>query len=200
MKSRYEEDVFHGNHTSVWGSFWSHGQWGYKCCHSKLKQSYCTGAAGKQQEVCTVTPKRGLPMIIFDDSFQVEPISAVTAFENKADPENEAKEDDASSGSESDQGSGDDKEEVPKAETRKKKKKKDKKKRKRRKNKEKDFDEEVAEAMKRQEKEEREAESIKDDRKRGYNNVLGFEAKAPTEAEMEAFYKRRKRAEDPMNF
>ena len=34
------------NHTSVWGSFWKNGQWGYKCCHSTIKASYCAGKEG----------------------------------------------------------------------------------------------------------------------------------------------------------
>lgn len=46
-KSRYEEDVYINNHTTVWGSFWKDGQWGYKCCHSTIKNSFCTGEAGK---------------------------------------------------------------------------------------------------------------------------------------------------------
>ncbi|KAG0243360.1 mRNA splicing protein [Actinomortierella wolfii] len=45
-KSKYLEDVYINNHTSVWGSYWSEGQWGYKCCRSFLKNSYCTGTAG----------------------------------------------------------------------------------------------------------------------------------------------------------
>ncbi|KAL4435240.1 hypothetical protein ABPG77_001922 [Micractinium sp. CCAP 211/92] len=45
-KSRYEEDVLINNHTAVWGSWWQDGQWGYACCHSTVKQSYCVGAAG----------------------------------------------------------------------------------------------------------------------------------------------------------
>jgi len=45
-KSKYQEDVLINNHTTVWGSFWSDGQWGFKCCRSFLKGSYCTGAAG----------------------------------------------------------------------------------------------------------------------------------------------------------
>jgi pre-mRNA-processing factor SLU7 len=45
-KSRYAEDVFIQNHTSVWGSWWSNFQWGYSCCHSVVKNSYCTGDAG----------------------------------------------------------------------------------------------------------------------------------------------------------
>jgi len=35
-----------------------------------------------------------------------------------------------------------------------------------------------------------------DDRKRGYNSI--YENKAPTEAEMEAYYRKRQRDEDPM--
>lgn len=43
--SRYPEDIFPGNHKSVWGSYWSNYKWGYKCCHSLVKQSYCTALA-----------------------------------------------------------------------------------------------------------------------------------------------------------
>jgi len=46
QKSRYEEDVLDQNHTHVWGSFWSGGRWGYACCRSHQKGSYCTGAKG----------------------------------------------------------------------------------------------------------------------------------------------------------
>ena len=44
-RSRYEENVYPGNHT-----WWKEGQWGYACCHQTLKQSYCTGEAGKRAE------------------------------------------------------------------------------------------------------------------------------------------------------
>lgn len=37
IRSKYEEDVYINNHTSVWGSFWKDGQWGYKCCYSFIK-------------------------------------------------------------------------------------------------------------------------------------------------------------------
>ena len=47
-KSKYPEDVLINNHTSVWGSWWSNFQWGYACCHSTMKKSYCTGEGGKQ--------------------------------------------------------------------------------------------------------------------------------------------------------
>ncbi|KAL9410868.1 hypothetical protein AB3S75_044610 [Citrus x aurantiifolia] len=45
-RSKYEEDVYINNHTSVWGSWWKDHQWGYKCCKQTIKNSYCTGAAG----------------------------------------------------------------------------------------------------------------------------------------------------------
>lgn len=47
-KSKYEEDVYINNHTSVWGSFWEDGKWGYACCHQFVKNSYCIGEAGKK--------------------------------------------------------------------------------------------------------------------------------------------------------
>ncbi|KAL4631301.1 pre-mRNA-splicing factor SLU7-like [Arapaima gigas] len=49
--SKYEEDVLINNHTCIWGSYWREGRWGYKCCHSMVKQSYCTGEAGIRTEV-----------------------------------------------------------------------------------------------------------------------------------------------------
>eukprot|EP00002_Diphylleia_rotans_P025709 TRINITY_DN508_c0_g1_i5.p1 TRINITY_DN508_c0_g1~~TRINITY_DN508_c0_g1_i5.p1 ORF type:complete len:541 (-),score=139.62 TRINITY_DN508_c0_g1_i5:87-1709(-) len=42
-KSKYEEDVFPRNHTSVWGSYWKNGRWGYKCCHQFERNAYCLG-------------------------------------------------------------------------------------------------------------------------------------------------------------
>lgn len=48
VKSKYPEDVLINNHTSVWGSWWSNFKWGYACCHSIVKNSYCTGEQGKE--------------------------------------------------------------------------------------------------------------------------------------------------------
>lgn len=45
-KSQYPEDVIINNHTAVWGSWWHNFRWGYACCHSTLKNSYCTGQDG----------------------------------------------------------------------------------------------------------------------------------------------------------
>ena len=46
-KSKYEEDMYINNHLSVFGSYWEGGRWGYSCCHSVVKMSYCTGEQGK---------------------------------------------------------------------------------------------------------------------------------------------------------
>merc|ERR1711896_40063 len=42
-KSKYEEDVMVGNHSSVWGSWFDvpTGKFGFKCCKQTLKSSYC---------------------------------------------------------------------------------------------------------------------------------------------------------------
>ncbi|KAK0276622.1 mRNA splicing protein [Friedmanniomyces endolithicus] len=47
-KSMYAEDVLVNNHTSVWGSWWEKFQWGYACCHSTVKNSFCTGEEGRK--------------------------------------------------------------------------------------------------------------------------------------------------------
>ncbi|KAF8135657.1 Pre-mRNA splicing Prp18-interacting factor-domain-containing protein [Boletus edulis] len=49
-RSKYPEDVYINNHTSVWGSWYdvSSGAWGYACCHSIVHISYCAGLAGKE--------------------------------------------------------------------------------------------------------------------------------------------------------
>uniref|UniRef100_A0A8R1UW23 Pre-mRNA-splicing factor SLU7 n=1 Tax=Pristionchus pacificus TaxID=54126 RepID=A0A8R1UW23_PRIPA len=46
IKSRFEEDVYPKNHTAIFGSYWANGRWGFRCCHSFVKQSYCIGEQG----------------------------------------------------------------------------------------------------------------------------------------------------------
>ncbi len=58
-KSKYPEDILTNNHTSVWGSWWRNFQWGYTCCHSTVKNSYCTGDAGKAAFEVEERMKRG---------------------------------------------------------------------------------------------------------------------------------------------
>jgi pre-mRNA-processing factor SLU7 len=48
VPSKYNEDIFVNNHTAVWGSWWCKGRWGYGCCASEIRNSYCTGEAGKR--------------------------------------------------------------------------------------------------------------------------------------------------------
>ena len=47
-KSKYPEDVMVNNHASVFGSWWYQFKWGYACCYSTVKNSYCTGEDGKK--------------------------------------------------------------------------------------------------------------------------------------------------------
>lgn len=47
-KSKYPEDVMVNNHSSVFGSWWYEFKWGYACCYSTVKNSYCTGEDGKK--------------------------------------------------------------------------------------------------------------------------------------------------------
>jgi pre-mRNA-processing factor SLU7 len=55
--------AFPGNHTSVWGSFYSTatGQWGFACCHSSIKNSYCAGKASI--EAAQAEARGGLGML-----------------------------------------------------------------------------------------------------------------------------------------
>lgn len=49
IRTKYEEDVFSNNHTSVWGSYYNRARavWGYACCHSCMRNAFCTGAKGR---------------------------------------------------------------------------------------------------------------------------------------------------------
>mmetsp|Transcript_7958 Transcript_7958/g.20097 ORF Transcript_7958/g.20097 Transcript_7958/m.20097 type:complete len:673 (-) Transcript_7958:36-2054(-) len=43
VKSKYEEDVLVGNHSSIWGSWFDPvtKAWGFACCHQCMKNAYC---------------------------------------------------------------------------------------------------------------------------------------------------------------
>lgn len=62
-KSKYPEDILINNHTSVWGSWWSNFKWGYACCHSFVKNSYCTGEEGKQAWEAAENQRSGANLI-----------------------------------------------------------------------------------------------------------------------------------------
>ncbi|SGY14106.1 BQ5605_C010g06064 [Microbotryum silenes-dioicae] len=61
-KSKYDEDVYPGNHTSIWGSWYNTltGQWGFACCHSSVKNSYCSGQASIEAAKAEATGGLGL--------------------------------------------------------------------------------------------------------------------------------------------
>ncbi|KJZ79330.1 Pre-mRNA-splicing factor SLU7 [Hirsutella minnesotensis 3608] len=67
-KSKYEEDILINNHTSVWGSWWSNFKWGYACCHSSVKNSYCTGEEGKLAWEAAERQRTGADIIENEDS------------------------------------------------------------------------------------------------------------------------------------
>lgn len=62
-KSKYAEDVLINNHTSVWGSWWNNFKWGFACCHSVVKNSYCTGEEGKEAWEAAERQRTGIGLI-----------------------------------------------------------------------------------------------------------------------------------------
>lgn len=78
-RTKYEEDVFINNHTSVWGSYYNRARrsWGYQCCHSLMKNSYCTGEKGKLANDSTNNQSV--------DSFQARKMLAAQAKEKEND-------------------------------------------------------------------------------------------------------------------
>ncbi|XP_077293914.1 pre-mRNA-splicing factor Slu7 [Arctopsyche grandis] len=188
-RSKYEEDVLINNHTSVWGSFWKAGKWGYKCCYSYIKMSYCVGEAGKsvvlEADHASSQTATKLPSRIV----QPEETKVVKSESNT--------DDSSSSSSDSEKNS---KTKTEKTSNKKKQKKKDRKKH--RKDKQKssvDNVDKLTLALKAEEKAQKKAERLleSDERKRPYNSMT--EVAKPTDEEMEAFFMKRRRDDDPMN-
>ncbi|XP_047531153.1 pre-mRNA-splicing factor Slu7 isoform X1 [Vanessa atalanta] len=182
-KSKYEEDVMINNHTSVWGSFWKDGQWGFKCCHSFIKMSYCVGEAGKSMVLEVPDTSKEILQNVEKEE--------VTEKSEKA----------SSSEPSSDSGSESEKDKRSKTEkTSKKKKNKKKSKKKKKKDQKKDKQEDkLKKALEMEERKQKHAEYLLsvDERKRPYNSMM--EVKEPTEEEMEAYMMKRRREEDPMS-
>ncbi|XP_045529086.1 pre-mRNA-splicing factor Slu7 [Pieris brassicae] len=176
LKSQYEEDVLINNHTSVWGSYWKDGQWGYKCCYSFIKMSYCVGEAGKS--------------VVLD-------VQEPNTSDKKAAPKIEKS---SSSSSESSSESEDEKKsKTEKTSKKKKNKKKAKKKKKKTLKNEKKTEDKLKKALEMEDRNQRHADYLlsKDERKRPYNSMI--EVKEPTQEEMEAYMMKRRRDEDPMS-
>uniref|UniRef100_T1J8Q9 Pre-mRNA-splicing factor SLU7 n=1 Tax=Strigamia maritima TaxID=126957 RepID=T1J8Q9_STRMM len=193
VRSRYEEDVYTNNHTSVWGSYWRNGFWGYKCCHQFVKNSYCIGESGKkavegQQEICIQSDNKINADGDNDDGTKEEAIKLLL--------------------------------EEHQERLSKKQKKREKKKRqeKLKKNKKKDKivpsssseneDEEAAKqqrlkivrkmALFMEDENKSNADRLlsMDERKRPYNSM--YQIKEPSQEEMEAYYMKKCRSDDPM--
>lgn len=195
-RSRYEEDILIQNHANVWGSYWENGQWGYKCCHSFIKNSYCVGENGKRTSsianATTFEPE--------NERTYPERAARVAARESDDnDDDNEPKrtetkdteQDQQSERSESDQS-------TPERSSKKKKKKNKKNKKKlRNRGKEKEKTE-LEKALESEERHQRNVDRMLqvDERKRSYNSM--FEVKQPTEEEVEAYLMKRRREDDPM--
>ena len=67
-KSMYPEDVMVHNHTAVWGSWWKDFKWGYACCHSIVKNSFCTGEEGRKAAEEAEKFSRGLTLPTADEA------------------------------------------------------------------------------------------------------------------------------------
>ncbi|XP_034661314.1 pre-mRNA-splicing factor Slu7 [Drosophila subobscura] len=188
-RSIYEEDVYINNHTTVWGSFWNAGRWGYKCCKSFIKNSYCVGMqepegySDHQQQANSSAPAEPV-----ETSAEVE-----TRIQEDEPPEKVASEAESAPSSESSS-----EEEEPDVREKKKSKKKSKKREKRKKAKEQRKRKEAKEkeAKEKAAATEKKMQEDLDDRKRPYNSM--YDVKAPTEDEIEEWKRKRPRDEDPM--
>lgn len=195
-RSIYEEDVYINNHTTIWGSYWNAGRWGYKCCKSFIKNSYCVGM--QEPEGYSEQPN--------STTFAVPAVPAVAAPEalprtqgDEEKPESEV--DSAPSSEESSEEEEEVVEESKKSKKKSKKREKKKKAKEQRKNKKKHKeakDKERTKDKSTKEKDFRSKQSIdeSDDRKRPYNSM--YDVKAPTEEEIEEWKKKRTRSDDPM--
>ncbi|XP_014467717.1 PREDICTED: pre-mRNA-splicing factor Slu7-like [Dinoponera quadriceps] len=195
IRSKYEEDVYPNNHTSVWGSYWQDGKWGYQCCYSFIKNSYCTGESGKKSAEAAISNAQ--------DKVSIASVETEELESNESRRLSDTAGKDRSSSSESSSDDDDDEdtknkiERQSKAAKRRLKKQKRKESRKNRRKIEKQEDK-LKEALRMEEEYAKEADKLlrMDERKRPYNSI--YEAKEPTNEEIEAYQMKRKRDEDPM--
>lgn len=196
VRSKYEEDVYINNHTSVFGSYWHNGQWGYKCCHAFIKNSYCCGEAGIQAfSESENYRKRTVPSTSaaahFDNTEQKETTKEKESSESSSS-------DSSSESSEEDTRSKTERKSKKDKRKNKKRKQKDKKKNKNKDGKELTKEEKLKEALRKEDESRKEAERLLklDERKRPYNSM--YNVKELTEEEKEAYQMKRVREDDPM--
>ncbi|XP_043247811.1 pre-mRNA-splicing factor Slu7 [Colletes gigas] len=185
IRSKYEEDVFPNNHTSVWGSYWQAGKWGYKCCHSFIKNSYCTGEAGKRASEATIAESKNITNE--EQSFDDEKLNS----SNEKSPSSDSSSDEEEM-----------KPKIMKVSKSSKKKDKRRKQKEKRKIKERKHKIENEDELQRALRKELETQKIAerllqmDERKRPYNSM--YEVKEMSLEEIEAFQMKRQREDDPM--
>ncbi|XP_053284604.1 pre-mRNA-splicing factor SLU7 isoform X1 [Pleuronectes platessa] len=169
VRSKYEEDVLINNHMCIWGSYWKDGYWGYKCCHSMVKQSYCTGETG-----ITVNNTDCVPFEedLTEPQEEEQPKTLLEMHRDKLMKEKKKKKK-----SKKNKKRGSDKSDSDDEEKKKEKLKK---------------------ALEAEDKHRQHIDAIMqiDERKRPYSSLQ--EVKAPTEEELEAFRMKRGRVDDPM--
>lgn len=85
-KSKYAEDEYINNHTSVWGSWWTNFKWGYACCHSFVKNSYCTGEEGREAWEAAERQRTGASLLEDKPAEEEEPEKGDTAASEEAAP------------------------------------------------------------------------------------------------------------------
>lgn len=180
VRSKYEEDVYPNNHTSVWGSYWQDGQWGYQCCRSFIKNSYCTGERKSEKKTTDVAIEQ-------DNTPPAIPETEETNNDRFSNSESSSDDDDAKNNK---------KEKQSKAAKRKLKKQKQKEYRKNKKLK--NSDDKLKEALRKEVEHAKKTDEFlqMDERKRPYNSM--YEAKPPSAEEIEAYQMKRKHYEDPM--
>ncbi|XP_019960412.1 pre-mRNA-splicing factor SLU7 [Paralichthys olivaceus] len=169
VRSKYEEDVLINNHTCIWGSYWKDGYWGYKCCHSMVKQSYCTGETGITVNSTDCVPfEEGLT----EPQEEEEPKTLLEMHRDKMMKEKKKKKKSKKNKKRSSDSSDSEDEEKKK--------------------------EKLKKALEAEDKHRKHIDAIMqiDERKRPYTSLQ--EVKAPTEEELEAFRMKRCRPDDPM--
>lgn len=216
-RSVYEEDVRINNHTTTWGSWWTNGTWGYKCCHSCIKNSYCVGDTDGSGQLY-------IPDSVHTAMQTLASTRNATSNQKKDDTDQCLEEAEVVAGQVVDTHDGSssvaakDGSPLPisSSRTERKKKSKKSKKSKRRHNKksskkskessDEDDDSSDSEverdplkkALRAEERHQKKVAELlaKDERKRPYNSM--FEVKQPSENEIEAYLIKRRREDDPM--
>lgn len=186
IRSKYEEDVYPNNHASIWGSYWQDGKWGYKCCYSFVKNSYCTGESGKK---AVEAVSNSIPDKIASELEEMNDKPDTVDENHSSSSESPSEDEDAKNR----------KEKQNKSAKRKLKKQKRKENRKNKKRNDAEQDEDkLKEALRKEEKNTKQADRVlkMDERKRPYNSM--YETKELTAEEIEAYQMKRKRDEDPM--